>query len=89
MAEKSQARANAAPSLDGEAEREELSARYLWNPQQVDAFFAQENIDDVLTGGDTLWGLADNLGTVRDLAAYDDINDETSVAGLKFLYQGL
>ena len=51
--------------------------RYLWG-QAVDQILADEIVDD---GGaeDVLWTLTDHQNTVRDLAVYDDILDQTSV----------
>ena len=50
-----------------------LTNRYLNGPA-VDQVFASED-----GAGDVLWGLADDLGTIRDIAAYDAVNDITSV----------
>jgi len=55
----------------------QLARRYLWGPA-VDQLLAQETAG----GGDAddvLWPLTDHLGTVRDLARYDDDLDQTSV----------
>jgi len=50
-----------------------LKSRYL-HGAAIDQVFAEE------TGtGDIYWALADNQGTVRDLAEYDSIMDETNV----------
>jgi len=46
--------------------------RYLHGPA-VDQVFMEESI------GEILWGLADNQGTIRDVANYDPIEDESSV----------
>jgi RHS repeat-associated protein len=56
---------------------EQLARRYLWGPA-VDQLLAQEAAGG---GGaeDVLWPLTDHLGTVRDLARYDDDLDQTSV----------
>ena len=51
-----------------------VTHRYLHGPG-VDQILADE--DD---SGDILWPLTDNLGTVRDLAEYDDVLDITSIA---------
>lgn len=66
--------------LDGVAEGSELAKRYVWG-QRVDELFAQENVDDLVNADpeDIDWTLTDNLGTVRDLAIYDDVADATSV----------
>ncbi len=50
-----------------------LTNRYLNGPV-VDQVFASED-----GAGDVLWPLADNQGTIRDIAAYDAVNDVTSV----------
>ncbi len=52
--------------------------RYLWG-QAVDQILADETVDG---GGteDVLWPLTDHQNTVRDLAVYDEVLDETSVA---------
>ena len=59
----------------------DLSHRYLWG-NAVDQLLADETVDD---GGaeDVLWPLTDNLGTVRDLATYDDATDTTTIANHK------
>jgi RHS repeat-associated protein len=46
--------------------------RYIHGPA-VDQVFMEESI------GEILWGLADNQGTIRDIANYDPIHDESSV----------
>jgi RHS repeat-associated protein len=59
-----------------------LTNRYLYGPA-VDQILADEQIDQVLgptAAGKVLWPLADNLGTVRDLADFDDVTDVTSIA---------
>jgi RHS repeat-associated protein len=50
-----------------------LTNRFLHGPL-VDQVFADEN-----ALGEVLWMLADNQGTVRDVAAYDEVLDETTV----------
>lgn len=42
--------------------------RYLFNPVAVDQLFVDED-----ASGEVLWALTDHLGTVRDLAQYDDV----------------
>ncbi len=49
----------------------DLTNRYLHGPA-VDQILADEQLDSLTTPGDVHWPLSDNLGTVRDLAAYDD-----------------
>lgn len=62
----------------GDAAAADLSHRYLWG-QAVDQLLADETVDD---GGaeDVLWALTDHLNTVRDLAAYDELLDATTIA---------
>ena len=51
--------------------------RYLWGPA-VDQLLAEEGVR--LQGSEgTLWQLTDNLGSVRDLAEYDEASGTTSV----------
>jgi len=57
----------------------QLSHRYLWG-DAVDQVLADEQVDDVSVEGDVLWALTDHLGTVRDLAEYDDSTCVTTVA---------
>ncbi|REJ67373.1 MAG: RHS repeat-associated core domain-containing protein [Planctomycetota bacterium] len=59
-------------------EAADLSHRYLWGPA-VDQILADESVASLTSEGNVLWPLADNLGTVRDLAEYDDVGDTTSV----------
>ena len=67
--------------LDGTAQADELSRRYLWG-QAVDQLFAQEDVDDLLSADaeDVKWALTDNLGSVRDLVTYDDALGVTAIA---------
>ena len=57
----------------------ELTHRYLWGPA-VDQILADEQVTDPALEGDVLWALTDHLGTVRDLAEYDDSTGVTTVA---------
>ena len=57
----------------------QLSHRYLWG-DAVDQVLADEQVDDVSVEGDVLWALTDHLGTVCDLAEYDDSTGVTTVA---------
>jgi RHS repeat-associated protein len=57
----------------------DLSHRYLWGPA-VDQILADESVDSLAAAGDVLWPLTDHLGTTRDLAEYDSIENETSIA---------
>jgi RHS repeat-associated protein len=56
----------------------DLTNRYLYGPA-VDQILADEQLDSLTTPGEVLWPLTDNLGTVRDLAAYDDATGDTTV----------
>ena len=60
-------------------EAEQLSHRYLWG-DRTDQLLADESVDSLISDGDTLWPLTDNLGTVRDLATYDNAVDRTTIA---------
>ena len=57
----------------------QLTHRYLWGPA-VDQILADEEVTSLATPGDVLWPLPDHLGTVRDLAEYDDSTGVTTVA---------
>ena len=71
---------------NGDGENADLTNRYLWGPNR-DQLLASEEVASLSTAGDVLWPLTDNLGTVRDLAEYDDTTDTTSVAAnLHFTY---
>ena len=54
-------------------EGDDLSNRYLWQPDAVDQLMADEQIET----DEVVWALTDHLGTVRDLAVMD--GNETSV----------
>jgi RHS repeat-associated protein len=56
----------------------QLTHRYLWGPA-VDQILADEQVTDVVQEGNILWPLTDHLGTVRDLAEYDNVTDTTTV----------
>ena len=56
----------------------QLTHRYLWGPA-VDQILADEAVTSLATPGDVLWPLPDHLGTVRDLAEYDDSTGVTTV----------
>jgi RHS repeat-associated protein len=58
---------------------DDLAHRYLWGPA-VDQLLADETVTDLQTEGEILWPLGDHLNTVRDLAAYDDLTDTTTIA---------
>ena len=62
----------------------DLSHRYLWNPRAVDQLFADEQFsydsqEEEFITDDLLWALTDHLNSVRDLATYDAILDETTI----------
>jgi len=67
-------------SGDGPLDSSHLSHRHLWQPSAVDQLMADEQVTDVEEPGNVLWALGDNLGTVRDLAAFDGKTGVTSVA---------
>jgi RHS repeat-associated protein len=63
----------------GNVSNADLSHRYLWQPAAVDQLMADEQISDPQSRGNMIWPLADNLGTVRDLAVCDSQAGEASV----------
>lgn len=68
---------NAVVQFDGAASSN-LSHRYLWS-NAVDELLADEQVTSLSTGGNTLWGLADHLGTIRDIADANESTGTTSV----------
>jgi RHS repeat-associated protein len=64
---------NAVLQFDGSS-ASNLSHRYLWS-NSVDELLADEQI----AGSNTLWGLADHLGSLRDIA---DLNEGTGVTSI-------
>ncbi len=56
-----------------------LANRYLHGPL-VDQVLADEQVDGLGDTEQLLWPLTDRLGTVRDLAQYDDVSDVTTIA---------
>ena len=68
---------NAVLQFDGSA-ASDLSHRYLWS-NQVDGLLADEQVTSPSTGGNTLWGLGDHLGTLRDIADLNESSGVTSV----------
>ena len=50
--------------------KDDVSHRYLWGPIN-DQLFADEQVTTTSSDGNTLWALADHLGTIRDIADYD------------------
>ncbi len=65
---------------DGAVTGADLSHRYLWEPNVVDQLMADEQVTNPETPGTVVWPLADNLGTIRDLAVMDAQIGVTSVA---------
>ncbi len=63
---------------DGIADATELTHRYL-HGMRTDEILADEQVTDVLQAGNVIWPLADNLGSVRDLADHDETTGTTSV----------
>jgi len=63
--------------FDGSAAGD-LTNRYLWGPG-TDQLLADEQVANVSTASDVYWALADNLGSVRQLALYDDVGDTTTI----------
>ena len=57
----------------------DLTNRYLHGPA-VDQILADAQVDSLAAPGEVLWPLTDNLGTVRDLSAYDDTTGITAIA---------
>jgi hypothetical protein len=55
-----------------------LSDRFLWGPA-VDQVLADEQVTSLSAIGSVIWPLADNLGTVRDLARYNPTTNTTTV----------
>ena len=64
---------NAVLQFDGSS-ASNLSHRYLWS-NNVDELLADEQV----AGSNTLWGLADHLGSLRDIA---DLNEGTGVTSI-------
>jgi RHS repeat-associated protein len=56
----------------------DLSHRYLWGPA-VDQLLADEQVTTPSQAGEVVWPLADNQGTVRDLAVYDAATGTTTI----------
>ena len=56
----------------------DLTNRHLHGPA-VDQILADEQVDSLAAPGEVLWPLTDNLGTVRDLAVYDDATGITAI----------
>ncbi len=56
----------------------QVKNRYLW-ADQVDLVLADEQVTNPGTIGNVLWPVADDLGTVRELAQHDGVNTTTAV----------
>lgn len=65
---------NAVMQFDGSS-GSNLSHRYLWS-DNIDELLADEQI----AGNNTLWGLADHLGSLRDIADYSESTGVTTIA---------
>ncbi len=57
----------------------DLSHRYLWQPNAVDQVLADEHVTNPQSTGNVVWPLADNLGTVRDLAVFNAATGLTTI----------
>ena len=72
----------------GKVTASDLSDRYLWLPKAVDQLMADEKLSllpsgqghDLTIPGKVVWALADQLGTIRDLAVRNAQTGVTSVA---------
>jgi len=69
---------NAVLQFDGSS-ASNLSHRYLWT-KQVDDLVADEQVTSLSTGGNTLWGLVDHLGSIRDIADQNESTGVTTIA---------
>jgi RHS repeat-associated protein len=65
--------------FDGDDESD-LSHRYLWNPTAVDQLLADETVTSLSSAGTVLYPFGDHLGTLRDLATYNDSTNVTTIA---------
>jgi RHS repeat-associated protein len=72
------------PSLqfDGAASSD-LTNRYTWGPN-VDQILASEDVTSLSSAGNVLWGLADHLGTIRDIADLNEGTGTTTVTNHRF-----
>jgi RHS repeat-associated protein len=71
----------------GQVTVNDLSHRYLWQPGAVDKLMADEQLQALAGGGydrthagNVVWPLADQQGTIRDLAVHDAQTHATAVA---------
>ncbi len=55
-----------------------MSHRYLWGPV-TDQLFADEQVTVPTSNGNVLWPLADHLGTIRDIADYNESSPAFSI----------
>ncbi len=69
---------NAVLQFDGNA-ASNLSHRYLWS-DKVDQLLADEQVTSLGSGGNVLWALSDHLGTIRDIADFDESTGITAIA---------
>jgi RHS repeat-associated protein len=67
--------------------KDDVSHRYVWfpsssslAPQASDLLLADEQVSVTSSPGNTLWALADHLGTIRDIADYNESNPAFSIA---------
>src|SRR5262245_52214599 len=56
----------------------DIDHRYLFGPA-VDQILADQDVNNLSSAGNTLWGLADHLGTVRDVADTNEGSGVTTV----------
>lgn len=56
----------------------DLAHRYVFG-QEIDQILADERVSSLLTDGDVLWALTDNLGSVRQLAEHDSGMNATTI----------
>jgi RHS repeat-associated protein len=58
----------------------DLSHRYFWNPAAIDQLLADETVTSLSSEGTVLYPLGDHLGTLRDLATYNDSTNVTTIS---------
>lgn len=63
-----------------------LSHRYLWS-DAVDQILADEQVTSLSSAGNTLWGLGDNLGSIRDVADQNESTYTTTITNHR-VYDG-
>ena len=69
---------NALVQFEGSA-ASTLSHRYLW-ANEVDQLLSDEQVTSLSTGGNTLYALSDHLGTIRDIADFNESTGITTIA---------